>query len=612
MYSQFIDTVRQVVVNNGAGILIDSRLWNILRDSYSLNSDIGLKKSLRKAIDNGYIAEIANYSGSRKKVCSKIQKVLDIANSNSPGFDSEFTAILFSVAIAKGLCLKSDYSDFISRSNPNPLPVPAPTPTPPRQPNSAPNSNPNPATSNHRNPNPNKPQPNNKPSRKRKLSREEYFEIIKLVVFACIASFGVVVSYATYFRDWWPFFVILVTGLVQFIYLGYLADKLVENTGFGPPYSSVHYKKVVYCISVPFVVGICCNSLYSLVYYFTSDASILTFFLCCIYILIIVGSSFFVFSDIRNPKAWIGWLVKQPLFIKSTILVIIGYSAILSFPYVVESIEKYEIYLKNRVIEQKYHDQISKNRQLQNSRNKNVELSFKDIKLGVPFAKDVQIMESSGDMHDQCGYNYNLSVDDLTAPIDFNECIDSWYIEKRNLILGGQCFKAKSTVDNIPITITVYDNNGIASMLMITPYLESLSFEPEELASLKRLYSKKYGEPEYMSISGKPSEPRKLEYYEFRYSDEYQYDPKNDDCVWSFANGSIRITDKSIIYLTNQFGKQIKDIIQNTIKRKRRQEKERADSIQSMKDLRIKQKREKDRRDSVVRMNNHNKAIHEI
>ncbi len=608
MYSTFIDSVIHVVDNFGSDILIDDRLWNILRDSYAFNLDKNLKDALKKSIDNGYVSEIAKYSGSKKNISTEILRILNKISSNNNKLYNEYVAVLFAIAIAKGLCKKNDYFDFASQINPGSTPTPNPS--------SHPNSK-------------SKSKPNQRKSTKYSLTGREYLSLTLLVLFGCVVSFGGTIFYVTIFHDWWLFFIVLISGFLQLGYLSQLAE--FSELGRRNNFSASSFNELVISISTPFVICVCCNAISSLLFFsgtFTrllgeyfigygfdcSSSSIITFLLCCIYIVCIFAVSTLVFSAFNNFKDWMKWCRNNTLCIKSTVIILSLYIILFLSPIVTKSIKRYNIYRINSLNEQKYNAQIKRNNELQQSRNKDIELSFKGVKLGISYNTDVQSVEASKNFQYKYHSYYNLNIGDENQPIDFNTSIipyDSLRARGLNDI-GGMFFKAETLLDNIPVTLNVYEYRGIASMFIITP---EYSVGSDNLSSFIQLYTKKYGEPEHRSISGKPSEPIMRDYDELSYryyNNEDAYDTNNDDCVWTFKNGSIRISNQSIIYLTTQFSNDVNRIAYQRNVQKKMCDMQTADSLQQMKVRQQKIMHKKAYRDSIEKAKNHKNAIKEI
>ena len=137
-------------------------------------------------------------------------------------------------------------------------------------------------------------------------------------------------------------------------------------------------------------------------------------------------------------------------------------------------------------------------------------------------------------------------------------------------------------------------------MIVIT-----LNIDKESFDQIVELYTNKYGTPERMTVEGKPyrddaedSYLRK-KYSHTYYSWEYKDSIKND-FVWSFKNGSIRISPENIIYLSNDFANLLSRENDAVISYLKAREQHIADSINSAK------------KDSLKRVRNHKNAINEI
>ena len=119
MYLSLIDAVSQIVKTYGVDILSDSKFWHVLSDSYSFGNDY-LKDTFKSCLDTGYISKLVSIKGNSKKIKKEIAHIVDSKNKLDSGKEREYSAVLYSVAIAVGSCNKNDYSDFTNRYNPKP------------------------------------------------------------------------------------------------------------------------------------------------------------------------------------------------------------------------------------------------------------------------------------------------------------------------------------------------------------------------------------------------------------------------------------------------------------------------------------------------------------
>lgn len=162
MLLSLIDTVTQIVKNYGVSILSDPKFWHILTDSYSFGNEYSLRDIFKSCINTGYASKLISLRGNSKKTKAEIAHIVKAENKICPGKELEYSAVLYSIAIAIGSCNKKDYSDFINRNNPRPTPSP----------NSKPNS------------------PNPKPNKNQSLGWKERISIFWIVFFGIIASYG--------------------------------------------------------------------------------------------------------------------------------------------------------------------------------------------------------------------------------------------------------------------------------------------------------------------------------------------------------------------------------------------------------------------------------------
>ena len=140
MYLSLIDAVSTIVKTYGVDILSGPKFWHILSDSYPFGNKYALKETFKSCLTTGYISKLVAIKGNSKKTKAEIAHIIDSESKINPGKEGEYSAVLYSVAIAIGSCNKKEYSDFINRNNPNPSPSPKPK-TKPNTPKPAPNNN---------------------------------------------------------------------------------------------------------------------------------------------------------------------------------------------------------------------------------------------------------------------------------------------------------------------------------------------------------------------------------------------------------------------------------------------------------------------------------------
>ena len=142
-------------------------------------------------------------------------------------------------------------------------------------------------------------------------------------------------------------------------------------------------------------------------------------------------------------------------------------------------------------------------------------------------------------------------------------------------------------------------------MIMVMYHLNE-----ENLNQIINLYSDKYGEPERMTLEGIPYRYNVIESNQ-QYSNLYKIDNKND-YVWSFKNGTIRLSAERIIYLSKEFENTL--IRENNTIRSRLLQRLRSltDSLNILREHREAIERKRAYEDSIKKLNNHVNAINEI
>lgn len=600
MHLSLIDTVTKIINSYGVGILSDPKFWHILTDSYSFGNEYSLRDIFKSCINIGYASKLVSLRGNSKKTKAEIAHIVEAENKICPGKELEYSAVLYSIAIAIGSCNKKDYSDFINRNNPRPTPSP----------NSKPNS------------------PNPKPNKNPSLGWKERISIFWIVFFGIIVSYGGTIFYSAFYNGWWLFFIVLLMGLAQ---VGYVAILMATLEEFN---RTPHFKKVVRSIICPFLIAIFFNALMSFLFfsktfrlwlgqhlndYPTDEPTFITFLLCVFYVLFIgFGCLSCYNTDISQIK--VSSDIDKRIFIRSSICVFLGYIILFFYPNICESIATHNIEHERELIEKEYLAQLKKNQRLQESRrNKTVDLSFKGIKLGISYDTDLQTAESISDFSDGKELYYSIKLDGKNKLPNWASIIETQWTMPDTTIsdfeqftIAGRLFTGNTSIDNHPVGIKILEYNSRVPMIVIT-----LNVDKESFDQIVKLYTNKYGTPERMTVEGKPyrddaedSYLRK-KYSHTYYSWEYKDSIKND-FVWSFKNGSIRISPENITYLLNDFANLLSRENDAVISNRQAREQHIADSISSAKKMNDVLQRQQAYKDSLKRVRNHKNAINEI
>ncbi|WP_290234947.1 hypothetical protein [Bacteroides acidifaciens] len=600
MYLNLIDTVTKIVKNYGVGILSDPKFWHILTDSYSFASEYALKDIFKSCINTGYVSKLVSFRGNSKKTKAEIAHIVKAENKICPGKELEYSTVLYSIAIAIRSCNKKDYSDFINHSNPKPAP-----------------------SSNQKT---NAPMPI--PNKNHTLGWKERYIIFWIIFLGIIASYGGTIFYSVFYNGWWLFFIVLLMGLGQVSYIGILMTIFEEST------YTIHYKRVIRSIISPFLIAIFLNALMSFLFFsetfrlwlgqhlndYSADApTSITFFLCILYALLSgVGCLSCYNTDITHIKFSLD--IDKRIFIRSSICVLIGYIILFFYPNICESITTHKIKHERELIEKEYLSQLKMNQILQESRrNKTVDLSFKGIKLGISYDTDIQTAESISDFSDGKELYYSIKLDGKNKSPNWTSTIETqWTMPDTTITsfeqfsIAGRLFTGNTSIDNHPVGIKILEYNSRVPMIVVTLNLDKESFD-----QIIKLYTNKYGTPERMTVEGIPyrddaedSYLRK-KYSHTYYSWEYKESIKND-FVWSFKNGSIRISPENITYLSKGFANLLSSKNNTVISYLKAKEQHIADSINSAKEMNEVIQRQQAYKDSLKKIRNHNNAINEI
>lgn len=234
MYLSLIDAVSKIVKMYGVDILSDPKFWNILSDSYSFGNEYALKDIFKSCLATGYISKLIAIKGNSKKTKAEIAHIVDSENKINPGKEKEYSAVLYSIAIAIGSCSKKDYSDFINRNNPQTHPTP--------------NQN------------------SNSPFNFRKfisLLKGVLRNHTRIIIAGLISVSVSTLLYGLYiFCGWWMFFVLFLSGIIQMSFCGFLLTSIDSA-------KNRTTKSDIASIGFPFIVAYFVNALLS--FFFQGD-----------------------------------------------------------------------------------------------------------------------------------------------------------------------------------------------------------------------------------------------------------------------------------------------------------------------------------------------------
>lgn len=593
MYLSLIDTVSKIVNTYGIDILSDPKFWHILTDSYSFGNEYALRDTFKSCLVSGYVSKLVAIKGSSKKTKAEIAHIVDSENKLNPGKGKEYSAVLYSIAIAIGSCNKKDYSDFINRNNPQPSPKPRHKP--------------------------------NKPN-----SSSITFGVIFSTLVGLIILFAGTLFYGAYLYDrWWMFPVILLMGIIQ---IGYCAFCL--NT-FDNPYLkwSDTTKRIAVSCYIPIIFCFFINSL-------------LPFFLCNESIR---WNIYHYFSDDFIPStlsgeenAYVGFerhLIDAPGFFSIVLTIILAfclfscclglYSEKFSFRYPRYSFSKWAIiiissfcffgysmlflaptlkrYSQRETYIQEHKEWSIKNLEAQRHNHELIEsrkhftpeLSFKGIKLGISFETAQEYANALSDFERNIYSHYSVCP---KKHKDLANAYMGWRPQEDtdSIWLTGELIAGKLTIDNTPVCLRILGkDNKVYSIVILPEDSENWNCPKGYFSNyeeLIELYKKKYGEPE-------------ITYRDSHFSDYYLSDNDNiSEYVWTFGNGTIRLSSDYIIYSPKIFELDVKRINDILDKKERAEELEKQHRLHQIDSA----KRAKIVADSIRRINNHKNAINEI
>lgn len=586
MYDKFIDIVSNIVKTYGVGILSDSKFWSILTDSYSFAPDYSLRDTFKHCISSGYVAKLVSLQGNK----SKSIKFIDNAITNDKKFNKgNLAACLFSISIGIGSCSKLDYTRFIGLS-----------PNNPKQ----------------------KPTSKNKTKWKNPFSLKEWWILLWCVIWGIVASFGGTLFYSAFYNGWWLFFIVLFMGIAQLFYCVGLSIAQ-ENS------SNRTYKETIKSVTLPFILAIWGNALLSFFFFFSSfrvwlanhlhdyssdEPTFITFLLCIIYVAV-VGFGGIMCVDGEFDITKLKNIIQKKSFKWSFSLVVLGYIVLFFTPNIQTAIIEYNINRIDSEALENYNKKVKRNEELVKMRKGNNSiLSFKNVKLGIDFDTDIQYANSNADFSEGHERHYSFAISKDTHPISLllNENLYGYSIAATNdssdeNSFSGRVYSGETSIGNIPVELKIYERNGLVPLIIV----ESAGygdFSSEALSQLKALYSQKYGEPELRNSDGNPNMPVKSEYL-YSY---YTSTQKDEDFVWTFPKGIIRLHSNKIIYSKPDFLNIMLEKYETAKQKFNMREEFIADSIRKHEEFVEQERQRKIREDSIRRVKNHKNAINEI
>lgn len=583
-----IDTVSSIVKTHGIGILSEPRFWNILTDSYSFGADYSLRDTFKKCISEGYVFEIVSLKGKSQKTIDKIKDIVAKEHKISPSKNGEYTAILFSVAIAIGTCTKKDYSTY----------------------NNPPSA------------------PQKKPKYKTPINLT--FGVVFSTFIGLLLLVGGTFFYGLYiYEGWWMFFIMLFMGLAQSAFCAF-ALNIFGNNDLN--WNKETQRSAVSCY-LPIIVGYICNAFApfffcsnsfreKIIRYFSDNfmayetinpiyhreyaaPGALSIILTIIVIFVLFSCGLGLYSDkydFRKKRLDLNYKCLWGV----SLIIVFAYSIFFSIPTYSRYSEKKYYYAEQNRIEQERDDLIKKNKQIHNDRiNSTKELSFKGIRLGISYDTAIEYAKALTDDNSPythaSTYNFIISsADGIIDAISKNEYLDKEQYQDSVNYYTGQSYTVQTILDNKEVYLTLYEQNGLIFAMIIGPNSWSGStFNDISFDELLKLYTTKYGEPENL---GSP----------LLDNEQYRYGRDKEKYLWQFRNGTVQLTNKCIIYATDDFIRSAyKTFVNDKIIRETRQR-------QIIDSIRIEQNRldsirhEESLKDSLRRIHSHQNAINEI
>lgn len=568
MYLSLIDSVSKIVKTYGVDILSDPKFWHILSDSYSFGDEYALKDIFKRCLNIGYVSKLMAIKGNTKRTKIEIARIIDSEKKINPDKEQEYTAVLYSVAVAVGSCTKNDYLE--------------------------------------------RNQPHEDQTKKNDTHQNNYpkFNCPKysLSNIACLI-WGIsawILSTALYgltlfgnFPLWLLIFIIAIPQLSYCSYLLRLSSKKNSDISKSLSLPIIVAFFVLDCIATGLSIS---RDLYMFLWSFLSGKAyliglddltysslwiwnefndiggffsliislLLLFCICSCFIAII--SKQFSFRRITLNINWIS------VFFSAVTIVLICVTIFFILEQKNERIRDCYLHSKQYISDQ--------NVRLHNSRkNTAVDLSFKGIRLGIDFATCIGYADSIFTSSDNGKQNY--------------ENVEIKTYDDESIAHFSRVIKGITSWDNQPVKLSIYEYNGKVGEIIVEP---DISYKDgfNDYSRTLSLYIDKYGEPEKEIWSPM------LRYFKEEGLIDKEYDWTYN--YWIFKNGIIKLDFNSIIYqsdavlsyITEQKVK--KEQNEYLMQQRMKLEQEHFDSVA----------KEQARKDSVQRTFSHKNAINEI
>lgn len=595
MYLNLIDIVIKIVKKYGVGILSDPKFWHILTDSYSFTSEYALRDIFKSCLATGYISRLVAFRGNTKKTKNEISHIIKSENNINPGKEQEYAAVLYSVGIAIGSCIKKDYTDFINQNRPKPITPPIPNP------NSGPQSN---------------------------TPLLDKLKFMALVLIGVVILTGSLLSYGLFFfceASMLGF--LFITGLFQ---VGYC--KVLDNF-FHSKVSNQLKVRTFVCI-IPIIVGfvfisvipliLCSDSISDAVYtYFSAE------FIPESYHVVTSGRVWYAPRLSPSVGFW-GCLASVALFVSLVsctfrineykdkqklqfshsdkislgaivAIIVLNIGVIVLIPPL--------IIMRQRTDFEKIE---ANNKRLYQERKDIVQdLSVKGIKLGISNETAWEYMNSIKEDQEPSQLHYYETIKHPDTIYD--EFIGTSYYsvfpyeipmsDFEGVSIGGEDYRMLISLDNTTVGLDIYTYDELVTAMRIYG-LGNSNNSLSNFESLLSLYTTKYGQPEIIKDFSREEDIFAIM--------PYRSKGKNDRYVWNFKNSRIEMSKLGIMYISETLISKVRKECVKSIKelefakkRKIEQErirKEKADSLKHM----------QEKRDSIRRVRNYKNAINEI
>lgn len=590
MYLSLIDTVSTIVKTYGVDILSGPKFWHILSDSYPFGNEYALKETFKSCLTTGYISNLVAIKGNSKKTKAEIAHIVDSESKINPGKEGEYSAVLYSVAIAIGSCNKKEYSDFINRHNPQPT-----------------------------------PNPNKNPKGNNISIWLTTYSIIALGIFTLIGG--------TLLYGWFllgnieMFWIICLIGILQ---LGTfkILDEFLHDT------ANRNIKSRIIICFLPIMAGCIINSIIPLTLYSDSIADGLQNYFSSNFIpksyyiipierawyaprispevgffggfasitlcICLVSCGYRIMSYFKESKL-IVYKIDICASIITLIVIVVGYILVAIWP------------ICSKYRQHKEYDKIvAHNTKLHKEReNKVQDLSVKGIKLGISSETAWEYLTALKEDREPSQLHYHETVKHPDAIYD--EFIGTTYYgvfpykvganDFEGVNLSGDDYRMLISLDNTTVGLDLYILNSFVSAMRIYglgDYDNSLT----NFDSLLSLYTAKYGEPEIIKDFSLDKDIHAIT--------PYRSKGKSDRYVWNFKNGRIEMSKFGIMYISDALLAKVRKecksgIINSEIAKKKKKEAARQQIVRT-----DSLRREQEKNDSIRRVLNHKNAINEI